>query len=300
VPLLSVFLDVVAPVFAIAALGYVVGPRLGLDARTLSRAAYHVFVPAFTFGVISGARVPAGRALRIAAFVLATHAAFALLGWATARLLRRSREVTAAHVMLAVFGNVGNFGLALLQFRFGPAALVPATIYFVVSLVVSFVVCVGVAGWLRGGGVSAAGAVLRTPALLAALAAAAVSAAGWTLPIAVVRATSLLGDAMIPTMLFALGLQLAQARALRPSADALAAAGVRLVAAPAIAALMAVPFGLGGVDRAACVLQAAMPAAVLVAIISAEHDVAPGFVVAAVFWSTVLSLPALTVLLALV
>ena len=43
--LLSVFLDVVAPVFAIVAIGYLVGPRLGLDAKTLSRAAYYVFVP---------------------------------------------------------------------------------------------------------------------------------------------------------------------------------------------------------------------------------------------------------------
>ena len=42
-----------------------------------------------------------------------------------------------------------------------------------------------------------------------------------------------------------------------------------------------------------------MPAAVLVAIISAEHQVAPAFVTATVFFSTVLSLPVLTLLLAI-
>jgi predicted permease len=43
-----------------------------------------------------------------------------------------------------------------------------------------------------------------------------------------------------------------------------------------------------------------MPAAVLVAIIAAEYDLEPGFVTTAVLFSTVLSLPTLTVLLAIV
>jgi malate permease and related proteins len=299
VTLLSVFLDVVAPVFAVAGLGFFLGPRLRLEARTLSRLAYHVLVPAFTFDVIGGSQVQLSRALRIAAFILATHVAFALLGWGTARLLRRSREVTAAYVMLAVFGNVGNFGLALLQFRLGPDALVPATIYFVVSLLISFVVSVGAAAWVRGGGVTAIWKVLGTPALLAAVLALIVSAAGVPLPLVATRTVELLGGAMIPIMLFVLGLQLAETRALRLSTDVLVVAGLRLVASPALAALLVVPFGIGGVDRATCILQAAMPAAVLVAVIANEHQVAPRFVIATVFFSTLLSLPVLTLLLAL-
>jgi hypothetical protein len=90
--LLSVFLDVVAPVFAIVAIGYLIGPRLGLDARTLSRAAYYVFVPAFTFDVISRSRVPLASAGRMAAYAVVTHLAFGALAFLLARLLRRSRE----------------------------------------------------------------------------------------------------------------------------------------------------------------------------------------------------------------
>lgn len=297
-PILSVFLDVVAPVFAVVGLGFFLGPRLALEPRTLSRAAYYFFVPAFTFGVIAGARVQPSRALRMAAFILATHVVFALLGWTAARLLRRDRETTAAYVMLSVFGNIGNFGLALLQFRLGDEALVPATIYFVVSLLLSFVVCVGAATWVRGGGLSAVTSVFRTPAILAAIPALAVSGAGLELPLLVTRTVELLGSAMIPTMLFVLGLQLAERGALRFTPDVLAATLLRLVASPAVAALLVVPFGIGGVDRATCILQAAMPAAVLVAIISTEHRVAPAFVTATVFFSTILSLPVLTLLLA--
>jgi hypothetical protein len=299
VPLLSVFADVVAPVFAAVALGYFAGPRLGLDARTLSRAAYWIFVPAFTFGVIAGARVEPSRAGRIALFVLASHAVFAALGLGAARLLRRPREVTAAYVMLAVFGNIGNFGLALLQFRLGPEALVPATLYFVASLLLSFAVSVAAAAWARGGRLAALGSVLRTPAILAAIPALAVSALDLRLPLVITRTADLLGAAMIPMMLFSLGLQLAERGALRPTVDVAVATALRLLVAPAVAALLVGPLGLVGVDRATCILQAAMPAAVLVAIISAEHRVAPAFVTATVFFSTVLSLPVLTALLAI-
>lgn len=298
--LLSVFFDVVAPVFAIVAIGYLLGPRLGLDARTLSRTAYYVLVPAFTFDVISRSRVPLESAGRMAAYAVVTHLLFGAIAFLLARLLRRSREVTAAWVMLSVFGNVGNFGLALITFRLGETALVPATIYFIVILLTSFVVCVGVAAWTRGGGVSAVVSVFKTPALIVAVPAALVSAAGAELPLVVSRTVGLLGGAMIPMMLFVLGVQLAQTRALRPTADVAIVAGLRLVGAPAVAWLLAGPFGLGGIERAAGILQAGMPAAILVAIIATEYDVAPGFVTAAVLFSTVLSLPTLTVLLSLV
>jgi predicted permease len=298
--LLSVFLDVVAPVFAIVAIGWVVGPRLGLDAKTLSRAAYYVFVPAFTFDVIGRSRVPLASAGRMALYAVATHLAFGALAFLIARLLRRSREVTAAYVMLAVFGNVGNFGLALVAFRLGDAALAPATIYFVVILLTSFVVCVGVAAWTRGGGLSAIGSVFRTPALIVAVPAAFVSAGEVELPLVVSRTVGLLGGAMIPIMLFVLGVQLAHTRALRPTLDAGIVAALRLVGAPALAWLLAAPFGLAGLERASGILQAGMPPAILVAIIATEYDVAPGFVTAAVLLSTLLSLPTLTVLLSIV
>jgi hypothetical protein len=298
--LLSIFLDVVAPVFAIVVVGYLVGPRLGLDAKTLSRAAYYVFVPAFTFDVISRSRVPLASAGRMAAYAIVTHLAFGAVAFVLARLFRRSREVTAAYVMLSVFGNVGNFGLALVTFRLGDAALAPATIYFVVILLTSFVVCVGVAAWTRGGGLSAVSSVFRTPALIVAVPAALVSAAEAELPLVVSRTVGLLGGAMIPVMLFVLGVQLAHTRVLRPTVDVGVVSVLRLVGAPALAFLLAAPFGLGGLERATGILQAGMPPAVLVAIIATEYDVAPGFVTAAVLISTVLSLPTLTVLLALV
>jgi predicted permease len=297
--LLSVFVDVVVPVFAIVGLGFLLGPRLELDARTVSRLAYYVFVPAFMFDVVSRAEVPLGSALRMAGFAAGAHLLFAALGLAVARILRRPPEVAAGYVMVAVFGNVGNFGLALVRFRYGDEGIVPATIYFIVILVTAFATSVAAAAFVRGGGLSAVASVFRTPALLVVPPAALVAALDLPLPLFLTRSVGLLGDAMIPVMLFALGLQLAQTRALRLGMDVLAVSAIRLAVAPALAALLVVPFGLEGLPRATGILQSGMPAAILVSIIAAEYRIDTGFVTAAVFYTTLLSVPTLTVLLAL-
>jgi predicted permease len=296
----SVFFDVVAPVFAIVGFGWLLGPRLGLDARTLSRSAYYLFVPAFTFDVISRADVPLATAGRMAGYAVLTHLAFGGIAFVVARLLGRSREKTAAWVMLSVFGNVGNFGLALITFRLGPAALAPATIYFIVIVLTSFVVCVGVAAWTRHGGAAAIMTVFRTPALLAAVPAFAVSAWHLHVPLLVQRTVGLLGGAMIPVMLFVMGVQLAESKRLRPNVDVFLVSALRLLGAPAVAWVLAAPFGLTGLERAVGILQTGMPAAILVAIIAGEHDIEPGFVTTAVLFSTLASLPTLTVLLSIV
>ena len=295
--LFSVFLNVILPVFAIVALGYLLGGRLELQARTLTRVAYYVFVPAFIFQAISRSQVPLDSALKMICFIVAAHLLVAAIAGVFGKLLGRSKEMVAAFVMIAVFGNVGNYGLALIRFRLGESALVPATLYFVAIVITSFVVCVGAAGWARGGSKGAVWGVLKTPALWATPPALLVSAGGVTVPLMLSRMIGLLAEAMIPVMLFALGLQLLEQRRVVLSSDVLLASGIRLLLAPAIAFAVSIPFGLNQIETAAGILQAGMPAAILVAIIAKENDIVPGFVTSAVVISTLASLVTLTLLM---
>jgi predicted permease len=298
--LVQVFLEVVVPVFAILGLGYWLAPRLRLDARTLSQTAWWILVPAFTFHVISTSRISGGDATRMAFFIVAAHLAPAVIAGIAARALGRSRELVAAWVMVAVFGNVGNFGLALVEFRFGPDAIAPATVYFVATMIVSFGVCVAIAAGVRGEGIPGAlVSVVKTPALIVMVPAALISANDLVVPAVIARTAGLLAGAMVPLMLLVLGVQLRETRIERISGDVLAVSGLRLVGGPILAALLAVPFGLAGVERATGIVQASMPAAVLVSIIAVEHRIAPGFVMTAVFFSTLLSLPTLTIVMSL-
>lgn len=295
--LAAVFVDVVTPVFGIVLLAFLAGPRLGLQARTLSRTAYYLFIPAFVFEIIRPVHLAAEEAFRMIGFIAAVHLTLGAVGFGIARLMGRSREMIAAFVLIAVFGNTGNFGLSLIEFRLGHEGMVSATIYFLGLTVITFAVGVGAATWARGGSMRAILAVFRTPALIAFAVALAVNLSEAPVPLFVTRLTGLLSAAMIPTMLVSLGVQLGYAGRPQLSADLLTATGIRLLAGPAVAFLLAVPFGIEGLARATGILQSAMPAAVLTAVIASEHKIVPDFVTHTVLISTGISFLTLTVLL---
>ena len=292
-----VFLNVVTPVFILVVIGYFVGPRLKIDARSLSRTAYFVFIPAFVFNIISEAKIDSELALQMLSFILVAQIAVALLGFLVGKALRQSREITAAFVLIATFGNVGNFGLPLIVFRLGETARTYATVYFVATVFISFVICVGVASWARSGGVTAVFSVFKTPALIALIPALVFNITDVEVPIFLSRLSGLLGQAMIPVMLITLGVQMGEIPKIKINFNVFAASTVRLIGGPVLALLIVPYFGLEGLERSTGILQAAMPAAVLASIISLEYKLLPEFVTTTVLFSTLYSILTLTVIL---
>ena len=292
-----VFLNVVTPVFILVVIGYFVGPRLKIEARSLSRTAYFVFIPAFVFNIISEAKIDSELALQMLSFILVAQIAVALLGFMVGKALRQSREITAAFVLIATFGNVGNFGLPLIVFRLGETARTFATVYFVATVFISFVICVGVASWARSGGVTAVFSVFKTPALIALIPALVFNITDLEVPIFLSRLSGLLGQAMIPVMLITLGVQMGEIPKIKINFNVFAASTVRLIGGPVLALLIVPYFGLEGLERSTGILQAAMPAAVLASIIALEYKLLPEFVTTTVLFSTLYSVLTLTVIL---
>ena len=292
-----VFLNVVTPVFILVVIGYFVGPRLKIEARSLSRTAYFVFIPAFVFNIISEAKIDSGLTLQMLSFIFVAQIAVALLGFLVGKALRQSREITAAFVLIATFGNVGNFGLPLIVFRLGETARTFATVYFVATVFISFVICVGVASWARNGGVTAVFSVFKTPALIALIPALVFNIADVEVPIFLSRLSGLLGQAMIPVMLISLGVQMGEVPKIKINFNVFAASTVRLIGGPVLALLIVPYFGLEGLERSTGILQAAMPAAVLASIIALEYKLLPEFVTTTVLFSTLYSILTLTVIL---
>ena len=292
-----VFLNVVTPVFILVVIGYFVGPRLKIEARSLSRTAYYVFIPAFVFNIISEAKIDSELALQMLSFILVAQIAVALLGFLVGKALRQSREITAAFVLIATFGNVGNFGLPLIVFRLGETARTYATVYFVATVFISFVICVGVASWVRSGGVTAVFSVFKTPALIAVIPALVFNITDVEVPIFLSRLSGLLGQAMIPVMLISIGVQMGEIPKIKINFNVFAASTVRLIGGPVLALLIVPYFGLEGLERSTGILQAAMPAAVLASIIAMEYKLLPEFVTTTVLFSTLYSILTLTVIL---
>lgn len=295
--LIPIFMNVLVPVFALVLLGYSVGPKLQLEVRTLSRLAYFVLTPAFVFTILSQTRIEAALAGRMIGFISLVYAATIALAFVAARALRRPPAMTAAYVMIAAFGNVGNFGLPIIQFAEGPEALGVATVYFLANLVLAFVVCVTAANFSRGLSPAVAGQVFRTPALIALVPALLVNWTGLSLPAVVLRPLDLLSSALIPIMLVVLGAQLAAAGMPKLSGDLLIASAIRLVGGPLLAFATVGWFALPELERNVGVLQASMPTAVLVSIIAMENRLLPDFVTTTVLFSNMVSIVTLAIVL---
>ena len=297
---IHLFVNVMMPVFGIVVLGYLLGRPLHLQARTLTKSAYYVFIPCFIFEAMSSAQIPLGYGVKIVCFVVASQVVIALIAGGYARVIGRSREIIAAFIIVAISGNVGNYGIAVIIFRLGETAIASATMFYVIMSITIFIGSVGIAGWAQGGGSGMLQGLLKTPALWAAFLGLLASGYDLVLPLMMSRMIGLLAQAMIPIMLFSLGLQLLEQKRFHLSADLLTVSSFRLLAAPLIAGLVALPFGLGDIDYVSGVLQFGMPTAVIATIIAKEHDIDPHFIVSAVLFSILASLITLPLIMLLI
>lgn len=300
IELLTIFANILLPVFSLVIVGYVLGPRLQLDARTLSRFAYFIVTPSFVFNVFSSAEIEVGVAVRMALYIIAVTTGTVLVAWLIARLLGCSGEMTAAYVLAAAFGNVGNFGLPIVAFKIGEGALVVASFYFLVLSTYGFIVGVTAATWHKGAGLRAVGMAFKTPAVIAVLPAFLVNWFDLPVPLFLNRAVGLIAGALIPVMVVTLGVQLAGMGLPKLTRDVAVASFTRLLVGPALALLLVAPFAMTGIERGAGIIQASMPVAVLAALIALEHQLLPDFVTTVALFSTLASAVTLTFVLTLV
>lgn len=298
--LVPIFIDTLVPVFLLVGVGYLFGPRLEIDARSLARAAYYILAPAFIFRVLSSADLEADIVLRVVGSLALTSFIVGLAAFVLGRVFRRPAKVTAALILVAVYGNVGNFGLPVISFAFGEEALPLAGVAFLTVNALAFLIGVTAATWHNSSPLQAVGIALRTPALLVVVPAVLVNAGNVALPLFAERSIGLLADAMIPVMLMTLGIQLAAMERPTIGLDVVLGSSLRLLLAPALTAVFVIVFGLDGTAAGITIAQSAMPAAVFTSIIAIEHDLMPELVTTTVLFTTLASAVTLTAVLLMV
>lgn len=295
----SILFDILGPVFLIVAVGAWAGRTLDLQPATLSKLSYWILGPAFIFNVFGDANLELGLIGRMAASGLVAMAATALITVAMMRATRRSRPATAASIMTSVYGNVGNFGLAIVAFTYGEDALPLAGVMFIVVNIGGLIVGVTAASGQRASPVIAVRTALMAPMTLAVPPALVVNAFDVEVPLLIERPISLISGALIPVMLLTLGAQLAAMSRPRIGAELSVPVGTKLVVNPLAAAAAATLFDLTGVPAGVVVLQSAMPAAVFTAMVALEHDLEPTLVTTTVLVGSIASIVSLPVVIAL-
>lgn len=289
VGLIRLFIDNLLPVLLIAGAGALVRRLLNVGPKPLSEVTFYVFMPSLVFGLLLSTEVDVLSLLKMVGFAATVILAMGLVGLVVGRLFGLRGRQAAALLMVVMFMNAGNLGLAVTQFSFGDQALVWATVYFMTSSMMSNSLGVYIASVGRSSARQALVGLAKVPVIYAIVLALGLRELGWTVPLPLMRAVDLAGGAAIPMMLVILGMQVARIRL--PASKRLlgVAVGLRLLLSPAIGIALAAFLGMAGAERQAGVLEAAMPAAVLTTMLAVKFDVEPDFVAAAVLFGTVLS-----------
>jgi malate permease and related proteins len=252
--LLSRIADVIIPVFLIVAVGYGYARRKAPDMAVFNRIALDVLAPVLVYSALASKdfRITEHLPLLIGGTVLILGGG--LLAWPVAKLFGAQPRTLVPVVM---FNNCGNMGLPLALLAFGPAHFGAAVALFSVSNLFHFSI---------GARITSASARTRdllTSPLMIGTALGFVSALTEVRPPDVVLAGfKLLGDALLPMMLFALGVRLTAL-----TREGLALGMLGALARPLIGLAIAIPLawalGLEGAARGQLLLFAALPPAVM-------------------------------------
>jgi malonate transporter len=303
-------LSPLAPVIAVTALGFAAG-RLGwlgpARVRRLSNLVFTILTPALLFRTMSQVHIERLDFRPVASYFVAVTAIFAAtLAWYGFN--RRAAVLGLANT----YSNNVMIGIPLVGLAYGEQGLVAlftlVSVHALVLLTVATIVLE--LAVLREEHAHATRSTARTvllalrsgivhPVPLPIIAGLAFSAAGFSLPAPVDQPLRWLGIAFGPLALVLVGATLAATRVRGEWRDALDLAVVKNLVHPALVALAAWAMGLAALERNVMVVAAALPVGANVFLFSQRYRVAEDTVTAAVAISTLLAVPSLALVFAL-
>jgi predicted permease len=296
--LLPIFIETVLPVFLIAFAGYLLAWRMTIDGRSLGRLLFYLATPSLVFRSLYTTEVDLATMQQVAMVAVAVYVLGGIAGWLVG--FDQARRERMAIVMTSAISNNGNMGIPICFFAFGEIGLALGTLYYVVASFLNNTVGVVVASAGKAPLGTALRNSLQVPVLYAATAGLLLNQLGGEIPVPIFRAVDLMADAAVPGMLALLGIQLRSAPLFQRQAVIWRSSFIRLVAAPLLAVLLCIWLAVGGIERDVIVLQAAMPTAVMGAVLATEYDTAPHLVAAVIFMTTLMSMVTLSVVLGLI
>ena len=282
--------DVIIPVFLIVAIGYGYARRQPPDLTVFNRIALDVLAPVLVYSALAAKdfhladHVP----LLIGGTVLILGGG--LLAWPLARAFGAQPRTLVPVVM---FNNCGNMGLPLALLAFGPTNFGAAVALFSVSNLFHFSL---------GARITSASArtrdLLTSPLMIGTALGFLSALTDVRPPDVLLSGLKLLGDALLPMMLFALGVRLTS---LTRAGLALGLLGA--LARPLIGLVIAIPLawvlGIEGAARGQLLLFAALPPAVMQFMLADRYHQEPDKVAAMIMLGNALAVVFVPLALAL-
>jgi predicted permease len=193
-------IEILFPVFSIVLVGYLYGRLYQPVLRGINQMILLIFVPALVFDVMSSKefQILEYGWLAIAGLIVVLFSG--LVAWPIGKLMGYPLRPFLPPMM---FNNCGNLGLPLAALAFGDAGLEAMVVLFLISNVLHFTL----GTWIFGGIVSWKGFFLN-PVNIATFLGLMVNIARIEIPGFLLQPISMLGQIVIPLMLFSLGIRM--------------------------------------------------------------------------------------------
>lgn len=278
--LLTRIAQVIVPVFLIVAIGFFYARHKRPEMSGFNRIVLDVLSPTIVYTALAGKDFRLQDHLPLlgggALLILATGA----VAWMLARAARTSPRTLVPVVM---FGNTGNMGLPVALLAFGPAGFGAAVALFSLSNLFHFSL-----GARITSAQARTGELLLSPLMIASALGLASALSGVRPPDMVFNGLKLLGEAMVPLMLFALGVRLTQLRR-RDVPRGLLGAFARPLIGIAVAIPLAWALDLDAQARAQLILFGALPPAVMQFLLAERYQQEPERVAAMILLGNALA-----------
>ena len=247
--------NVLAPVIVCAAIGFIwAKSKSDYPSEFISRLVFNVAAPCLVVSSIAQVQLSLGALIEMAGATFMALALVFVMGGLIIKLLGHDLRT---YIVSLAFPNIGNMGLPICLFAFGPEGLALAVAYFMVISIAHFSIGMAIAS----GEKITLKHFYGNPILWAIVIACLFVGFELSLPIWFANSVGLIGQATIPLMLITLGVSLAQIQVSQWGVGLLYS--VLRIALGLFAALITVNvLELEGVTKNVVILQGIMPVAV--------------------------------------
>ena len=165
--LTAIFFSDILPIFLVAGVGFLLARHVRLDVNALARLSFHALAPCLVFTLLVTSAASGPDLARMALFSTLVTLGIGLVAWLVVQPLRLGRTAMVGFLLVVMFSNGGNFGLALVEFAFHDEALTFAAVYFVTSATLAYTLGVFLAAAGRRSAREALIGLRRVPTLYA-------------------------------------------------------------------------------------------------------------------------------------
>ncbi|MFC1957442.1 AEC family transporter [Chloroflexota bacterium] len=286
-------LNVVLPTFIVILIGYIFGKVTRINMAAVVEVVLYVGLPALVFVSMLNKKIILLDAAKVWAAALMIMFGCWIVAWIVFKIIRQKHS--GLYLPISII-NAVNIPFPIIYLVYGSEGLFAAILFYIPSVLFRYSVGVYIASdkhWKES-----IKEVFKVPPIYAALLGLILNLADVKVPELIINPLSFIGMMVIPLVLLVLGNNLASVR-ITSLPTTLLASFLRIGVGLLIGFLAVNLFNLTGVLRSVVILNSAMPAAVISAILTTKYKNEADLVSSVVFVTTIASLVIIPFLLSI-